>query len=218
MLSLANEMNFFILEDNAYSYFRYEGDKIPLMKSIDSSRVFLLGSFAKSIFPGLRMGYVVAPENAGVISFSARLCKAKSLITVNTPALCQAIVGGLLIENNYSLKQLNQPRVLSYRQKRNYMIECLECEFPVKADSRRSVTWNHPEGGFFINVQLPFTFGCFEMYECARNFKVIVFPTSLFSLTSQAVTQVRLSFSNATESEIKQAIGSLRAYIESRMQ
>lgn len=218
MLSLANEMNFFILEDNAYSYFRYEGDKIPLMKSIDSSRVFLLGSFAKSIFPGLRMGYVVAPENAGVICFSARLCKAKSLITVNTPALCQAIVGGLLIENNYSLKQLNQPRVLSYRQKRNHMIECLEREFPVKAGSERSVTWNHPEGGFFINVQLPFTFEYFEMCECARNFKVIVFPTSLFSLTNQAVTQVRLSFSNATESEIKQAIGSLRAYIESRIQ
>ncbi len=218
MLSLANEFDFLILEDNAYSYFRYEGDKIPSMKSIDSSRVFLLGSFAKSIFPGLRMGYLVAPEGAGVMSFSSRLCKAKSLITVNTPALCQAVVGGLLIENNYSLKNLNQPRVLSYTKKRNCMIECLEREFPFKTNSRRTVTWNHPTGGFFINLQLPFTFEYSEMCECARNFKVIVFPTSLFSLTNEAVTQVRLSFSNATESEIQQAIGRLRAYIEFRMQ
>ncbi|WP_339521595.1 aminotransferase-like domain-containing protein [Pseudomonas sp. EL_65y_Pfl2_R96] len=218
LLALANEKNFFILEDNAYSYFRYEGDKIPSMKSIDNRRVFLLGSFSKSIFPGLRMGYLVAPEGAGVMSFSSRLCKAKSLITVNTPALCQAVVGGLLIKNNYSLKALNQPRVLSYTKKRNCMIDCLEREFPLKADSRKNVTWNHPAGGFFINVQLPFSFEYFEMCECAKHFKVIVFPTSLFSLTNEAVTQVRLSFSNATESEIKQAIGRLRAYIEFRMQ
>ena len=218
MLALANEKNFFILEDTAYRYFRYEGDNIPSMKSIDSSRVFLLGSFAKSIFPGLRMGYVVAPEGAGVLPFSARLCKAKSLITVNTPALCQVVVAGLLIENDYSLKGLNQARVSAYATKRNHMIECLEREFPVKNDARRTVTWNHPAGGFFINVQLPFVFEDFEMRECARQFKVIVFPTSLFSLMNEAASQVRLSFSNATLSEITQAIARFRDYVEYRLQ
>ncbi|WP_024616545.1 aminotransferase-like domain-containing protein [Pseudomonas kilonensis] len=218
MLSLADEKNFFILEDTAYRYFRYEGDAIASMKSIDSRRVFLLGSFAKSIFPGLRMGYVVAPEGAGVMSFSGRLCKAKSLITVNTPALCQAVVAGLLIEYDYSLKGLNQPRVLSYTKKRNHMLECLEREFPFKVGAQRAVSWNHPAGGFFINVQLPFVFGYSEMRECARLFKVIVFPTSLFSLMNEATTQVRLSFSNATTSQITQAIGRFRAYVEFRLQ
>ncbi|MGD8221346.1 PLP-dependent aminotransferase family protein [Pseudomonas thivervalensis] len=218
MLSLANEKNFFILEDTAYRYFRYEGAAIASMKSIDSSRVFLLGSFAKSIFPGLRMGYVVAPEGAGVTSFSTRLCKAKSLITVNTPALCQAVVAGLLIENEYSLKGLNQPRVLSYTNKRNHMLECLEREFPFKVDAQRRVSWNHPAGGFFINMQLPFAFGESEMRECAQQFKVIVFPTTLFSLTNEAANQVRLSFSNATASGVTQAIGRFRAYVESRLQ
>ncbi|MNP01160.1 HTH-type transcriptional regulator NorG [compost metagenome] len=180
--------------------------------------MFLLGSFAKSIFPGLRMGYVVAPEGAGVMSFSGRLCKAKSLITVNTPALCQAVVAGLLIEYDYSLKGLNQPRVLSYTKKRNHMLECLEREFPFKVGAQRAVSWNHPAGGFFINVQLPFVFGYSEMRECARLFKVIVFPTSLFSLMNEATTQVRLSFSNATTSQITQAIGRFRAYVEFRLQ
>lgn len=217
MLRLANDLNFFILEDIAYRYFRYESDEIASMRSMDSRRVFLLGSFAKSIFPGLRMGYVVAPEGAGVTPFSARLCKAKSLITVNTPALCQAVVGGLLIENNYSLKGLNQPRVLSYTQKRNHMLECLEHAFPSEGDSQRTVTWNHPAGGFFINVHLPFVFGQTEMNECARHFRVIVFPTSLFSLTNEAVNQVRLSFSNVTAAQTTQAIGRFKAYVESRM-
>ncbi|MGX9570851.1 MULTISPECIES: aminotransferase-like domain-containing protein [Pseudomonas] len=217
MLRLAKEMDFFILEDTAYSYFRYEGEKIPSMKSIDSSRVFLLGSFSKSIFPGLRMGYVVAPEGDGVMPFSTRLCKAKSLVTVNTPALCQAVVAGLLIENHYSLKGLNQPRVLSYTNKRDHMIKCLERQFPLKADARRTITWNHPAGGFFINVHLPFVFGYSEMCECAKDFKVIVFPTSLFSLTNDAVTQVRLSFSNATTPEVTQAIDRFRAYVEFKM-
>ncbi len=146
MLSLASEKNFFILEDTAYRYFRYEGDAIASMKSIDSSRVFLLGSFAKSIFPGVRMGYVVPPQGPGVMSFSTKLCKAKSLLTVNTPALCQAVVAGLLIENDYSLKGLNQPRVLSYTNKRNHMLECLEREFPPKVGGQRTVSWNHPAG------------------------------------------------------------------------
>ncbi|WHS58831.1 PLP-dependent aminotransferase family protein [Pseudomonas sp. G2-4] len=217
MLRLAKEMDFFILEDTAYSYFRYEGEKIPSMKSINSSRVFLLGSFSKSIFPGLRMGYVVAPEGDGVMPFSTRLCKAKSLVTVNTPALCQAVVAGLLIENHYSLKGLNQPRVLSYTDKRDHMIKCLERQFQLKADARRAIAWNHPAGGFFINVHLPFVFGYSEMCECASDFKVIVFPTSLFSLTNDAVTQVRLSFSNATASEVTQAIDRFRAYVEFKM-
>ncbi|AXP04577.1 PLP-dependent aminotransferase family protein [Pseudomonas fluorescens] len=218
MLSLASEKNFFILEDTAYRYFRYEGDAIASMKSIDSSRVFLLGSFAKSIFPGLRMGYVVAPEGPGVMSFSGRLCKAKSLITVNTPALCQAVVAGLLIENDYSLKGLNHPRVLSYTKKRNHMLECLEREFPLKVGAQRTVSWNHPAGGFFVNVQLPFVFGYSEMRECAKLFKVIIFPTTLFSLMNEAATQVRLSFSNATTSEITQAISRFKAYVELRLQ
>ena len=218
MLSLASEKNFFILEDTAYRYFRYEGDAIASMKSIDSSRVFLLGSFAKSIFPGVRMGYVVAPQGPGVMSFNTKLCKAKSLLTVNTPALCQAVVAGLLIENDYSLKGLNQPRVLSYTNKRNHMLECLEREFPPKVGGQRTVSWNHPAGGFFINLQLPFAFGYCEMRECAQQFKVIVFPTTLFSLTNEAANQVRLSFSNASAPDVTQAIGRFRAYVESRLQ
>nr|WP_269807925.1 PLP-dependent aminotransferase family protein [Pseudomonas agronomica] len=216
MLALASEKDFFILEDTAYRYFRYEGDAIASMKSIDSSRVFLLGSFAKSIFPGLRMGYVVAPEGAEV-SFSSRLCKAKSLITVNTPALCQAVAAGLLIENDYSLKGLNQTRALSYIKKRNHMLECLEREFPPKVGTQGTISWNHPAGGFFINMQLPFAFRYCDMRECAKQFKVIVFPTCLFSLTDEATHQVRLSFSNATASDVTQAIRRFRAYVESRL-
>jgi len=217
MLSLATEMDFFILEDTAYSYFRYEGEKIPSMKSIDSSRVFLLGSFSKSIFPGLRMGYVLAPEGPGVRPFSARLCKAKSLVTVNTPALCQAVVAGLLIDNHYSLKGLNHSRVSSYTRKRDHMIECLEQAFTLNGSTQGAVTWNRPAGGFFINIHLPFVFGYSEMCECAKNFKVIVFPTSLFSLTNEAAHQARLSFSNATAPEVEQAIDRFKAYVEFKM-
>ncbi len=56
-----------------------------------------------------------------------------------------------------------------------------------------------------------------EMNECARHFRVTVFPTSLFSLTNEAVNQVRLSFSNATAAQTTQAIGRFKAYVESRL-
>ncbi|MBV6664083.1 PLP-dependent aminotransferase family protein [Pseudomonas yamanorum] len=218
LVALARARNFLILEDNAYRYFRYEGARIPLMKSIESSRVVLMGSFAKSIFPGLRMGYLMGPEDIEATSLSTKICKAKSLITVNTSALCQAVVGGLLIENDYSLKALNEPKTLSYLNKRNWMIRCLEEHFPLNANGQRAIIWNAPEGGFFINVQLPIRFGYSEMQECAAQFKVIVFPTSFFSLMGTGIDQVRLSFSSATASDIPLAIGRLKAYIELKMQ
>lgn len=218
LVALARSRDFLILEDNAYRYFRYEGDRVPLMKSIDSSRVILMGSFAKSIFPGLRMGYLIGPEDVEVTSLSTKICKAKSLVTVNTSALCQAVVGGILIENDYSLKILNEPKAMFYLKKRNSMIRCLEEHFPLNANGQRAVSWNDPEGGFFINVQLPISFGYSEMQECASQFKVIVFPTSFFSLVEAGVDQVRLSFSSVTISDIHLAIGRLKAYVEWKIQ
>lgn len=213
LVTLAKEKDFVILEDNAYRYFRYEGTQIPLMKSMDNTRVVLMGSFAKSIFPALRMGYLLGLDGAEAASFNAKICIAKSLLTVNTSALCQAVVGGLLIENDYSLKGLNETKILCYREKRDWMIDCLEKHFPLNENDHRAVAWNDPEGGFFINVHLPINFGYLEMQECASQFKVIIFPTSFFSLTGIGINQIRLSFSSATALEIDIGIFRLKSYI-----
>ena len=213
MLDIARACDFYVLEDNAYRYFRYEGDRLPAMKALDSERVFYLGSFAKSIFPGLRMGYVVAPQGVHAPEWTARLCKSKSLVSVHTPALCQAVVGGLLLDNQFSLVQLNAARVAAYARKRDYMLECLAQAF---AD-QPGVSWNRPAGGFFINLKLPFEFTQAQMKECAIAFRVIVFPVALFSLLGHGTREVRLSFSNVSLEQIRVAIERFGAYVDTQL-
>src|SRR5258708_27503796 len=85
--------------------FDYGAARLPPLKALDAHRdVIYLGSFSKTLFPGLRMGYLVADQDAVLPSgrmstLAAELSKVKSLTTVNTSPLVQAVVGGILIEN-----------------------------------------------------------------------------------------------------------------------
>lgn len=103
LIQAAHEWNLLLIEDGVYSHFCYDTEPMPSLKSLEGGkRVIYLGSFAKTVFPGLRMGYVVAGQRVAVAtgasaSLADEMSKAKSLLSVNTPALMQAVVGGLLL-------------------------------------------------------------------------------------------------------------------------
>lgn len=101
LLDLAEKYDFYIVEDNPYGYYLYEGEKIPTLKALDiHRRVIYIGSFSKTIFPSLRLGYLVADLDLSIDSRKVRLSelckKVKSFLTVNTSALLQAMAGNCL--------------------------------------------------------------------------------------------------------------------------
>ncbi|WP_054742455.1 aminotransferase class I/II-fold pyridoxal phosphate-dependent enzyme [Cellulosilyticum ruminicola] len=107
LIGLAEKYGFYIIEDNPYGYFRYEVDKIPTLKALDqNNHVLYIGSFAKSIFPSIRIGYLIVNKEM------VEDCKkVKSFMTVNTSTLLQAMVGGLIRRENYSLEEFCQAKV-----------------------------------------------------------------------------------------------------------
>src|SRR6185437_9788914 len=115
-------------------------------------------------------------SSGATCSLAEELSKVKSFTTVTTSALLQAIVGGILLEADYSLQEYVREKVAFYRSNRDLMLACLEQHFhgdPLLADR---VSWNRPGGGFFVSVQLPCAFTKESMQTCAERYGVICCP------------------------------------------
>lgn len=197
-----------ILEDNPYGMFRYSGQRQPTMYSLDRAGcVVYVGTYSKTICPTARIGFAIVragttagPDGAALID---SLSQAKSFSAVNTSQLSQALVGGLLLREQGSLGRLVEaPRQL-YRANLDAMLACLEEVF---AGQRPAVSWNIPEGGFFLTVTLPRKFGKAEAERCACDFGVIVMPLSFFGLGDQEDYRVRMAFSNTNPALIREGI------------
>ncbi|WP_158793796.1 PLP-dependent aminotransferase family protein [Granulicella sp. L60] len=217
ILEICKRNEVFLIEDNPYGMFLYEGKKLPTLKSLDShGTVIYIGSFSKTIFPSLRVGFLVADQ---IVSnenhfLAQELSKIKSLLTVNTSGLSQAIVAGILIEERGSLKSLIQPQLEQLRRNRDALLSSLSIAFE---DLVPTVSWNRPVGGFFLTLTIPFTFGIEEMYFVAKKYGVIACPMSLFTIGSGCETQIRLAFSYLDPSQIENGVRALASYVRDRL-
>jgi (S)-3,5-dihydroxyphenylglycine transaminase len=94
------------------------------------------------------------------------------------------------------------------------MLESLNEYF---AETRQSVGWNVPAGGFFLVVTLPFEFSMAEAEICARDYNVLVMPVASFSLTGRPDNRVRLSFSFATVDAIREGVHRFSRFVNQRL-
>jgi (S)-3,5-dihydroxyphenylglycine transaminase len=135
LLELAAREEILLLEDNPYGTF-HDGTQLPTMKSLDTSRqVVYLGSFAKTGFPGARVGYAIADQrvagsDGSVALLADHLSKIKSMLTVNTSPVTQAIIGGKLLAHDCSLTRANERETAVYRKNRSQLLAGLARRFP----------------------------------------------------------------------------------------
>jgi (S)-3,5-dihydroxyphenylglycine transaminase len=219
LLELALTHDLLLIEDNPYGMFRYEGEQLPTLKALDTGQtVIYVGSFAKTVFPGLRLGVVVADQRtgAGDRPLMAELSRTKSFTSVTTAPIPQAILGGILLEHDCSLRQYVRPRLEFYRQNRDAMLRRLAEEFGRRGLDDR-VTWNRPAGGFFMTVSLPFAFDAACLEQAAMDHGVVVCPMSYFALRPGLEHQVRLSFSYAEPETTREGISRFADFVSSRL-
>ena len=217
LIELAEKYNFFIVEDNPYGYFRYDAEKIPVLKAIDEyRRVIYLGSFSKTLFPSIRLGYLAADQEINhkgrKVKLVEELKKTKSFTTVNTSTLLQGMAGSYLHSKNYTMIPSCVPKVESCRKNRDTMLDALSTHFA----GIRDVKWNRPRGGFFMVVDLPFAMTDDLLKKCVEEYSVIVCPMSFFCLDEAAAAhQIRLAFSTRTPEEIHEGIARLSNFVKS---
>jgi len=223
LLSLAREEDFLLLEDNPYGLFHGDDERVPTLKALDEHRrVVYLGSFAKTVLPGARVGYVVADQTVtgadGTVRLLAdELSKIKSMLTVNTPALAQAIVGGKLLEHGCSLVRANERERKIYAANRTRLVEGLAAHF----GDGSPVRWNVPAGGFFVVVTVPFPVDDDLLTRSARDYGVLWTPMhhfyDTFAESRDGARSLRLSYSAVTLAQIDLGVTRLARFLNDEL-
>ena len=214
LIEVAAEEDLLILEDDPYGLFGLDDRRRPALKSLDADqRVLYLGSFAKSVFPGARVGFLVADQAvvsaAGHRSLLAdELSTVKSMITVNTSPIAQAVIGGVLVSCDCSLRAANREKIAFYRRNLRALLAALERHF-----SDPAVTWNSPSGGFFAVLQVPVRADEKLLELSARDYGVLWTPMSFFYSGGGGSHAIRLSCSALPTEQIDTGVRRLAALI-----
>ncbi|MGN5376746.1 PLP-dependent aminotransferase family protein [Streptomyces lasalocidi] len=211
LLELARRERILVIEDNPYSLFRAGGSPLPMLKALDDRhQVIHLGSFAKSAFAGARVGYIIADQPVTPAGSSAgdpmlladHLAKLKSMVTLNTSTVAQAVIGGYLIENGCSLRRATAREADVYRRNLATVLDSLHAVFGPMPGLPREVSWNTPQGGMFVVVTLPFPADDDMLEYSASKFGVLWTPMHHFYGGTAGFHQARLSFSVLTPDQI----------------
>lgn len=213
LLSVAAAERLLILEDDPYGLFGLDDRERPRLKALDTEKnVIYLGSFAKTAFPGARVGYFVADQT--VVDAAGRrtlladeLSAIKSMLTVNTSPIGQAVVGGLLLESGCSLRAANVGKVEFYRRNLRALLDALRRYMP------DSVTWNAPSGGFFAVLQVPVEADIALLERSAAEFGVLWTPMSFFYPEGGGARGMRLASSYLAAEEIEEGVRRLAALL-----
>ncbi|WP_425470125.1 PLP-dependent aminotransferase family protein [Streptomyces tateyamensis] len=216
LLELAEQEDLLLLEDNPYGLF--SADRLPTLKALDTARrVVYLGSFAKTGLPGARVGYLVADQSVaapdGTVSLLAdELAKLKSMLTVNTSPIAQAVIAGKLLEHDCSLLRANDREIARYRENLATLLTALATAFPPGS----GVSWNAPAGGFFLVVTVPFPVDDTLLEHSARDHALLFTPMRHFDDTPPAAHQLRLSVSLLTAAQVEEGVQRLAALVASQ--
>jgi len=120
LLKLASDQHMWVIEDDYESEFRYVGRPIPALKGLDTfGKVIYIGTFNKTLFPALRIGYIVLPS----IEMARQLTVIKAMTDRQSPVIDQAILTHFLIEGHF-LRHLRRMKLI-YKKTQEELIHLL---------------------------------------------------------------------------------------------
>jgi len=194
LVELAREHDLVIIEDDPYGELRYEGEDITPIFRLAPERTLYLSTFSKTVAPGIRLAWVVAPK-----PIITRLVQAKQGADLHTSTFVQMLANdicqrGILRQHVKRLRDV-------YRSRRDTMLDAMEEHWP------QGTSWTRPEGGLFLWARVPECIDTQEFLAKAIEAKVAYVPGSAFYPTQGGGKHtMRLNFSNAREELINEGI------------
>ena len=194
-----------LLEDDPYNELRYSGEPLPAIASLEErAPIVHLGTFSKTIAPGLRLGWAIAKDEV-----VRALILAKQSTDLHTGALAQRAVLRMLQSFDYDA-HLRRICAL-YGERCRAMHEALARTFPSGSQ------WTHPEGGLFIWARLPEGIDCGELLLEAARENVAFVPGAPFFARNPQLNTLRLNFSNRSPQLIAEGMARLGACAARRL-
>ncbi len=221
LVSLSHSYGIPIIEDDPYGELRCSGEHLPPIFVLDAQsrespggtrinarndgNVIYLSTFSKTLAPGLRLGWVVAP-----VEVIRKLVQAKQGADLHTSTFTQ-MVAYELVKDGFLDTHVRRIRE-TYRARRDAMLAAMEEFFP------EGVEWTRPEGGLFLWVRVPEGLDTLEMLREAVEQKVAFVPGYVFYADESVRNTMRLNFSNAPPELIREGIRRLARTIEGHME
>ena len=194
LMRIARKQRIMVIEDDPYGELIFEGECPPSLLALGGARnVIRLGSFSKTIAPGLRIAYVAADEE-----IIHKLAVIKQGTDLQTNTFGQYLVNEYL-ENGRHEEHLRLLRK-TYGFRRDCMLEAMQRHFPA------SVRWNRPSGGMFLWVRLPEGRDARDLLARCLERKVAFVPGQEFFPDGSGGNTIRLNYSNASPGNIELGI------------
>ena len=197
LVALARAGGFWLLEDDPYGELRYRGEPLPTLAALDE-RVLSLSTLSKIAAPGLRIGWVRAPE-----PLRRPLTIAKQAADLHSSTVDQAAAAHWLETTDLDARVATLCGV--YGPRRDALIDGLRDALPPGA------THNRPDGGMFVWARLPDGWDAAELLTRALRHEVAFVPGFPFFAGPPDRAALRLSFTTHDPGEIAEGLRRLRA-------
>jgi DNA-binding transcriptional MocR family regulator len=194
LVKLAQEKGLLLFEDDPYGLVRFEGESLPsLYELADGQGVIYASSFSKTVAPGLRVGYVVLPEE-----LASAVERVANSTYIAPPLLTQAAIYELIQRGGFEPNVARACRLL--RARRDAMLAALDDEFPPGA------RWSRPHGGYFLWLDLPEGVLAADLLARGQEAGVTFVKGSDFYAPEGGESSLRLAFSFPSIDEIREGI------------
>ncbi len=194
-----------LIEDDPYGDLRFSGSAPPSFKKLLPENTVLLGSFSKTLVPGLRLGWIVAHS-----VLMQKLITAKQASDLHTSHFPQSIV--------YHYLRDSDPGRHLKKILHTYGRQCEAMQTAIRKHFPGEVSYTHPEGGMFLWAELPPGLAAIDLFETAVKDKVVFVPGDPFYVRGGRHNTLRLNFSctdpDATEIGIGRLGRSIRELME----
>jgi len=194
LAEIATRLDLPIVEDDPYGALRYEGEDLPPICTFIPERTIYLGTFSKTLTPGLRLGWIVCPE-----VLMQRFVMAKQGADLHTGTFVQYVANDIC-QRGFLKPHVQRLRKV-YRERRDTMLEALAEFWP------EGCSWTHPQGGLFLWARVPTSIDTTDFLHRALEEKVAYVPgVNFFPNEDGGFNAMRLNFSYSNSEMIVEGI------------
>lgn len=202
LIKITQEREIPLLEDSPYRELSFTGDVLPSLWTLSGGKgVLQLRTFSKILFPGMRMGWIVADE-----LFIKKIILLKQSVDLCTPSFTQLILAEYIRRGR--MRQSIEKAIERYRPKLEAMLSALEKYMP------KGVKWSRPTGGMFLWLTLPERIDAKEIFMTAIEHNVAYVIGRPFHCDLSRGNTMRLNYSFPSVEQIDTGIRQLSQTIK----
>lgn len=206
LLKIALESEIPVIEDSPYRELSFTGKVLPSLWTLSGGKgIIMLKTFSKILFPGMRMGWLVAET-----STTDKIVMLKQSVDLCTPSFNQLILAEYIKKGK--MKQTIEKAIQCYRPKCETMLNSLDRHMP------EEVKWSKPSGGMFLWLKLPEGIDTKDIFQTALEHNVAYVIGHPFHCDNSGGNTLRLNFSFPTLEQIEAGVERMGTMIREVLQ